>query len=77
MTPNAYLCAHCDHHENVHGRNYCRVMNGCDCTGFTPGAAAALLDAEYPDRLCAWCLYPRSSPECNFGTGHRYQEYFA
>lgn len=45
--------------------------------GGTLGAQAALIDAQYPDRMCAWCLWTRSSPECNFGAGHRYQEHFA
>lgn len=46
MTPNAYLCAHCGHHEHKHTAGHCYdgFMMGygpartpCTCTGFTPG----------------------------------------
>lgn len=34
--------------------------------------------AEGPDRICAWCFYPRNSEECAGGLVHKpYVEMFA
>lgn len=35
-------------------------------------------DREFPDRICAWCFFPRNSEECRFSAGHTpYREMFA
>ena len=58
----------------------CRNAGYAMCLGVA-GAQLDMVhdeDEQYPDRICAWCFYPRNSEECQFAAKHTpYREMFA